>query len=210
MIKILIADDHMIVREGMKQIISEIPDMTAADEAVNGHEVLNKALKNDYDVVVLDITMPGINGLDVLKQIKTQKPKLPILVLSMHPEEQYAVRAIKAGAAGYLTKESVSEELVKAIRTASAGRKYITPSLGEKLVYSLDADADKLPHELLSDREYEVMCMIASGKTVTEVAEKLFLSEKTISTYRTRILEKMNMKNNAELTHYAIKHGLVE
>ena len=210
MIRILIADDHTVVREGLRQIIAETPDMTIADEAVDGHEVLNKALRNDYDVVVLDITMPGINGLDVLKQIKTQKPKLPILVLSMHPEEQYAVRVIKAGASGYLTKESASEELVDAIRTASAGRKYITPSLGEKLAYSLRIGAEKLPHEILSDREYQVMHMIASGKTVKKIADELFLSEKTISTYRTRILEKMNMKNNAELTHYAIKHGLVE
>ena len=210
MIRIFIADDHTIVREGLKQIILEIPDMNIAGEAVDGHEVLKKTLENDYDVVVLDITMPGINGLDVLKQIKTQKPKLPILMLSMHPEEQYAVRAIKAGAAGYLTKETVSEELVKAIRTASTGRKYITPSLGEKLAYFLEINSEKLPHELLSDREYQVICMIATGKTVVEIAEDLYLSEKTISTYRSRILEKMNMKNNAELTHYAIKHGLVE
>jgi len=210
MIKILIADDHTVVREGLKLIISETPDMTIADEAVDGHEVLNKALKADYDIVVLDITMPGINGLDVLKQLKAQKPKLPILVLSMHPEEQYAVRVIKAGAAGYLTKQSASEELVKAIRTASAGRKYITPSLGEKLADSLGIDAEKLPHELLSDREYQVMCMIASGKTVGQISQKLFLSVKTVSTYRARIFEKMNMKNNGQLTYYAIKHGLVE
>jgi two-component system invasion response regulator UvrY len=210
MIKILIADDHTVVRQGLKQIISETPDMTVADEAVDGHEALGKALRNDYDVVVVDITMPGINGLDVLKQIKTQKPKLPVLVLSVHPEEQYAVRVIKAGAAGYLTKESASEELVNAIKTASAGRKYITPSLGEKLASSLGTGVERLPHELLSDREYQVMCMIASGKTVKEISERLFLSPKTVSTYRARILEKMNIKNNTGLTFYAIKHGLAE
>ena len=210
MIKILIADDHTVVREGLKLIISETPDMTIADEAVDGHEVLNKALKADYDIVVLDITMPGINGLDVLKQLKAQKPKLPILVLSMHPEEQYAVRVIKAGAAGYLTKQSASEELVKAIRTASAGRKYITPSLGEKLADSLGIDAEQLPHELLSDREYQVMCMIASGKRVAEIAENLYLSENTIRTHRSRILEKMKMKTNNEIISYALQHQLLD
>ena len=210
MIRILIADDHAVVREGLKRIIGETSDMVVADEAVDGHEVLNKALKNDYDVAVLDITMPGSNGLDVLKQIKNQKPTLPLLMLSMHPEEQYAVRVIKAGAAGYLTKDRAAEELVKAIRKVSTGRKYITPSLGEKLAYSLKADSEKLPHELLSDREYDVMCMIASGKTIAEIAESLYLSENTIRTYRYRILKKMQMKHNTDLTYYAIKHGLVE
>ena len=210
MIKILIADDHAVVREGLKQIISETPDMTIADEAVDGHEVLNKALRNDYDVVVLDITMPGVNGLDVLKQVKAQKPQTPVLILSIHPEEQYAVRFIKAGAAGYLTKESASEELVDAIRTASTGRKYITPTLGEKLAYSLGIDAEKLPHEILSDREYQVLCMIASGKTVAEIAESLFLSENTIRTYRSRILEKMDMKSTNEMFAYAIRHNLID
>lgn len=209
-IKILIADDHTVVRKGLKQIISEIPDMAVADEAVDGHDVLNKVLRNNYDVVVLDITMPGINGLDVLKQIKAQKPKIPVLVLSVHPEEQYAVRVLKAGAAGYLTKESASEELVNAIKTASAGRKYITPSLGEKLASSLLTGVERLPHELLSDREYEVMCMIAAGKTIAEIAENLYLSENTIRTYRSRILEKMNMKSNSEIISYAIRHKLID
>jgi two-component system invasion response regulator UvrY len=209
-IKILIADDHTIVREGLKQIVLETPDMVVADEAITGHEVLDKALKNDYDVVVLDITMPGISGLDVLKQMKKQKPKLSILVLTMHPEEQYAVRALKSGASGYLTKESASEELIHAIRQISSGRKYITSSLAEKLAFGIEKDAEKPLHETLSDREYQVFCMIASGKTVKEISESLFLSAKTVSTYRARILEKMNMKNNAELTRYAIKHGLVE
>ena len=210
MIMILIADDHAVVREGLKRIITETSDMVVADEAADGHEVINKALKNDYDVVVLDITMPGINGLDVLKQIRAKKPKLPILVLSVHPEEQYAVRVLKAGASGYLTKERAPDELVAAIRKVASGRKYITSSLAEKLALELDIDREKPPHETLSDREYQVMCMVTSGRTVKDIAEELFLSEKTISTYRTRILEKMKMKSNIELTHYAIKHGLVE
>jgi two-component system invasion response regulator UvrY len=210
MIEILIADDHAVVREGLKQIISETNDMTIAGEAVDGHEALNKALSNDYDVVVLDITLPGINGLDVLKQIKALKPRLPILVLSVHSEEQYAVRVLKAGAAGYLTKESASQELVQAIRTASAGRNYITTSLGEKLASSLGNDTKQLPHELLSDREYQVMCMISSGKSLREISERLFLSPKTVSTYRARILEKMNMKSTNEIILYALQHNLLE
>jgi two-component system invasion response regulator UvrY len=209
MIKILIADDHTVVREGLKQIVAETSDMVVSDEASNGHEVLNKALSSDYDVIVLDITMPGIHGLDVLKQIKSQRPALPVLVLSMHPEEQYAVRVIKAGAAGYLTKESASEELITAIRKVSSGRKYITSSLAEKIASDLETDAEKLPHEFLSDREYQVMCMIAEGKTVKEIADELYLSVKTISTYRSRILEKTGMKTNAELTRYALQNSLI-
>jgi DNA-binding NarL/FixJ family response regulator len=210
MIKIFIADDHAIVRKGLKQIVGDTSDMVIAGEAGNGHEALDKVLKNDYDVIVLDISMPGINGLDVLKQIKSQKPKLPILALTMHPEEQYAVRVLRAGASGYLTKESASDELITAIKRVSTGRKYVSSSLAEKLAFGLEVDSEKPLHENLSDREYQVICMIASGKTVKEIAGELFLSAKTVSTYRTRILEKMNMKNNAELTHYAIKQGLVE
>jgi two-component system invasion response regulator UvrY len=210
MIKIFIADDHAIVREGLKQIVAETTDMAVTDEADTGHEVLEKVSENDYDVVVLDITMPGLNGLDALKQLRSQRPDLPVLVLSIHPEEQYAVRVLKAGASGYLTKESAPDELISAIRKVSMGGKYVTPSLAEKLASDLVADGKKPLHETLSDREYQVLCMIASGKTVTEIAEELFLSEKTISTYRSRILEKMKMKTNAELIHYAIKHGLVE
>jgi len=210
MIRILIADDHAIVRAGLKQIVAETSDMVVADEASSGHEALNKAWKNDYDVVVLDITMPGINGLDVLKQLKSQRPELPVLVLSIHPEEQYAVRVLRAGASGYLTKESASDELIMAIRKVSLGRKYVTSSLAEKLAFDLETDIEKPLHETLSDREYQVMCIIASGKTANEVAEELFLSIKTVSTYRSRILEKMKMKSNAELTYYAIKHRLVE
>jgi len=184
--------------------------MTVADEANNGQEVLKKALKKDFDVVVLDISMPGRSGLDILKELKIRKPKLSVLVLSVHPEEHYAVRALKAGASGYLTKESAPEELIKAIHRISLGKKYISSSLAEKLALDLDINSEGPPHEALSDREFEVMCMIASGKTTKEIAVELFLSIKTISTYRSRILEKMRMKGNAELTHYAIKHRLVE
>ena len=212
MIKILIADDHAIVREGLKQIVEKIPDMVVADEASNGEEVLSKIRKNDYHIVVLDISMPGPGrgGLDTLKQLKKIRPNLPVLILSIHPEEQYGVRVLKAGASGYLTKERAPEELISALRKASMGRKYISPSLAEKLAFDLGIDTEKPPHEILSDREYQVMCMIASGKTVKHIAEELFLSVKTISTYRSRILEKMKMKSNAELTYYTIKNRLVD
>jgi len=209
MLKILIADDHAIVRQGLKQIVTETPDMIVAGEASNGQELLNKIKENDYDVVVLDITMPGRDGMDVLKQLRSEKPELPVLMLSIHPEEQYALRALRAGASGYLTKESAPDELVVAIQKVSRGGKYISSSLAEKLAFELEAGHEQAPHETLSDREYQVMCMIASGKTVMEIAQELVLSEKTISTYRSRILEKMNMKNNAELTYYAIKNQLV-
>ena len=210
MIKVLIADDHAVVRKGLRQIISETTDIVVADEADNGHEVLEKISKKDYDVVVLDISMPGRSGLDVLKQIKKEKPGLSVLILSIYPEEQYAIRVLKTGASGYLTKDSAPDELISAIRKVSKGGKYITPSLAEKLAVHMNSDFEKPPHELLSNREYQVMRMIASGKTVGEIAELLSLSVKTISTYRSRILVKMNMKNNSELTHYAIKNKLVD
>ena len=210
MLKILVADDHTIVREGLKQILGEVPDMIVAGEASDGSEALHKVRKDHYDLVLLDIAMPGIGGLDVLKQLKSEKPDLPVLMLSMYPEEQYAVRTLKAGASGYLTKESASDELIAAIRKVSRGGKYVTSSLAEKLASCLDTYSDKPVHERLSDREYQVVRMIASGKTVTEIADELSLSVKTISTNRSRALIKMGMKTNAELTHYAIKHGLVE
>jgi len=209
MIKILVADDHTIVREGLKQIVGDVGDMMVADEAGNGQEALAKIREGQYDVVLLDISMPGRSGLEVLKDIRTERPKLPVLILSMHSEEQYAVRALRAGAAGYLTKASAPDELIGAIRKVSRGRKYVTASLAEKLALELDADTRKPPHEMLSDREYQVMLMLASGKSVTEIADELSLSVKTISTYRSRILEKMNMKKNAELTLYAVQNGLV-
>jgi two-component system invasion response regulator UvrY len=210
MIKILIADDHAVVLKGLKQIVAETSDIVVVDEASTGHEVLSKVLKNGFDVVVLDITMPGISGLDVLKQLKIQRPKLHVLVLSVHPEDQYAVRVLKAGASGYLTKESAPAELITAIRKVAAGKKYVTSTLAEKLVSRLQIDTERPLHEILSDREFQVICMIGAGKTVKQIGERLFLSEKTISTYRSRILKKMSMKNNAELMHYAIKYELVE
>ena len=208
-IKILIADDHPIVRAGFKQVIADTPDMLVADEAGNGQEVLNLIGKKDYDLVLLDISMPGRSGLEILKDLKSEKPKLPVLILSIYPEEQYAVRALRAGASGYMTKAGGANELIAAIRKISAGGKYISASLAEKLAFYLDGDATRPPHETLSDREYQVMLMIASGKTVTEIADELCLSVKTISTYRTHILEKMKMKNNAEITLYAVQNKLV-
>jgi DNA-binding NarL/FixJ family response regulator len=210
MIKILIADDHPVVRKGLKEIIKDNSDMVVADEAGHGQEVLEKALKKKFDVVVLDISMPGRSGLEVLKQLKRERPELSVLILSIHPEEHYALRVLKAGASGYLTKESVPDELIKAIRRISTGRKYISSTLAEKLAFDLEDGAERPAYEKLSDREYEVMCLIASGKTLKEIAEGLCLSVKTISTYRSRILEKMKMRNNAELTHYALKHNLVD
>lgn len=209
MLKILIADDHAIVREGLKQIIAENDRMVIAAEADNGKDVLKKAQNCDIDVLVLDISMPGRDGIEVIKQLKIDKPKLPILVLSMHSEEQYALRVIKAGAAGYLTKESAPDELIGAIEKVGAGRKYISDKLAEILALELETGIKKAIHETLSDREYQVMYMIATGKTVKQIANELSLSDKTISTYRSRILSKLNMKNNAEVTYYAIKKGIV-
>ncbi|MCK4329398.1 response regulator transcription factor [candidate division WOR-3 bacterium] len=210
MIKILVADDHTIVREGLKQIVAETHDMIVADEASNGQEVLSKVRKMAFDIIVLDISMPGRSGLDILKQLKHQRPKLPVLILSIHPEDQYAIRVLKAGASGYLTKESSPDELITAIRKVSLGGKYITSSLSEMLASSLDIDFDKSIHKTLSDREYQVMCLIASGKKIKEIAEKLSLSVSTINTYRFHIMRKMNMKNNSELIYYAIKHELID
>jgi DNA-binding NarL/FixJ family response regulator len=210
MMKILIADDHPIVRRGLKQILAEEPDLAIAGEARSSQEVMELVRKQDWNAVILDITMPGRGGLETLKEIKKERPKLPVLILSMHSEDQYGVRALKAGAAGYMTKESAPEKLVQALRKIIKGGKYISPTLAEKLVLDLERDTPNSPHETLSDREHQVMRMIALGKKVSEIAIDLFLSVKTISTYRSRILKKMKMKNNAELTHYAIKHGLVQ
>jgi len=210
MIKILVADDRAIVREGLKQILQETPDIVVADEARNGEEVMAKAGAKDFDLVLLDISLPGRSGLDILKQLKCQKPELPILILSMHPEEQYAVRSLRAGASGYLTKESAPSELIKAIKRVAQGKKYITSSLTEKLAFEVGANSEKPIHEALSDREYQVLCMLASARTVSEIAKALSLSIKTISTHRSRILKKMGMKNNAQLIHYAIRHNLVD
>jgi two-component system invasion response regulator UvrY len=210
MIRTLIADDHAVVRQGLRQILQDTSDMQVTGEAASGPEALDRVRDDSYDVVVLDITMPGRSGFDVLKELRVERPGLPVLVLSMHPEEQFAVRLLKAGAAGYLNKESAPEELVKAIRKVVAGGRYVSPTLAEKLAFELDAGSDRLAHETLSDREFLVMRMMASGKTVKEIATELALSVKTISTYRARILTKMNLHTNAELIHYAISNQLVE
>jgi two-component system, NarL family, invasion response regulator UvrY len=208
-LKIIITDDHRIVRAGIKQIVEDCPEMAPADEANDGQELLAKVRKNHYDAILLDLSMPGRDGLEILKQLKSEKCKAPVLILSVHPEEQYAIRALKSGAAGYLTKSTAPEELIEAIKRISAGKKYITPALAEHLAANIDSETDKPLHVRLSDRELQILCKIASGNTVSVIAGEMFLNVKTISTYRRRILEKMGMKSNAELTHYAIKNNLV-
>lgn len=210
MIKVLIADDHPIVRQGLRQILSETADMEVAGEAVNAQDTLLKVRVGGWDVLVLDITMPDRSGFDILKELKHEQPHLPILVLSIHAEEQFAVRVLKAGAAGYLTKENAPAELVKAIRTVVGGEKYISRTMAEILAASLDTASSRPRHETLSDREFQVMQLIAGGKTLAEIAEELALSTKTVSTYRTRLLEKMNLKTNAEIIRYALENGLIE
>lgn len=210
MIKIVIADDHDIVRAGLKQIIADEEDMEVAGEANSGEKLIELIKKNDYDVVLLDLKMSGMNGIEVMKHIKAIKPAIPVIVLSMHAEDQYAVRTIKAGASGYITKETAGDSLISAVKRVVAGGKYISPTLAETLAESVAGGGNELPHENLTDREFQVLCMIASGKTVSEIGSELFLSVKTISTYRQRILEKMNMKNNSELTHYVIKNNILD
>lgn len=210
MIKILIADDHAVFRRGLKEILEEDSDMSIAGEAANGHQVLDKIRTADWDVVILDLSMPGKGGLDTLIDLKRQRPKLPVLVLSMHSEDQYAARVLRSGASGYLTKEAAPDELVRAVKKVVAGGKYVSSYLAERLAVHLETDTEKPLHMSLSDREYQVLCMIASGKSVTEIGKELSLSVKSISTYRARILGKMQMRTNAQLTHYAIKGGLVD
>ena len=210
MIRILIADDHEIVRKGLVQVVAETPDMEVCAEAGSAQETLSLLREHDCSVVVLDISMPGRSGLDTLKDIKDQHPHLPVLILSTHSEDEYAVRVLRAGAAGYLTKRSAPKELIAAIRKVYAGGKYISEFVAEKLVTNLETSAGQAPHESLSDREHHVMCMIAIGKTLKQIADELSLSEKTISTYRTRIMDKMNMKKNTELVRYVMQHGLLE
>jgi two-component system invasion response regulator UvrY len=210
MIRVLVADDHAVVRRGLVQILDEAPDMAVAGEASTGHQVLQAVRRCDYDVLVLDIAMPEGGGLEALQQLRSLKPDLPILILSMYSERQYAVRALKAGAVGYLTKESAPGELVAAIRQVAQGKRYVTRTLAEKLAVSLEGEAKKEPHDTLSDREYQVMCLLAAGRTVTEVAADLWLSSKTVSTYRSRILKKLNLKTTSEIVRYALERGLVE
>lgn len=209
MVKILVADDHAVVRQGVKQILADDFEQAVIGEASNIHEVLDLARKQEWDVVILDMTMPGRSGLDALKDLKQRHPKLPVLVLSMHPEDQFAVRVLKAGAAGYLTKDSAAEELVTAIQKVLQGGKYISASLAEVLATSLSDDLDTLPHLMLSDREFQIFSLIASGMTAQQIARELSLGISTISTYRSRILQKLKLKNNAELTRYAFQHQLV-
>ncbi len=209
MIRILIADDHSIVRRGLKEILlEEFPDADITGVS-NGNELIREARDSNWNIVISDLSMPDKNGLETLKQLKEEFPKLPVLILSMHPEDQYAIRALRAGAGGYLTKESASDELVNAVKKIMSGRRYITPELAEKLAENLENDSTKALHETLSDREFDVLKLIASGKTVTEIAERLSLSVTTVSTYRARILIKTRMKNNAELTVYAVENKLV-
>lgn len=210
MIRLLIADDHTVVREGVKRIIADTPDLVVAGEASTGQEVKDQMATATWDAVLLDISLPDSSGMEVLHHLKRHHPRLPILMFSVHPEGQYAVRALRAGASGYLTKDSAPSELVTAIRKVVQGGKYVSSSLAEQLAVKMATDTEKPLHEKLSDREYQVLCMLASGKTVTEIAKALSLSVKTISTHRARILGKMSMKTNAELTYYAIHQSLVD
>ncbi len=207
--RILLADDHAILRDGIRGILEATPGFEVVAEASDGMEAIAALEKNQFDVAILDINMPKLNGLDTLKHFKSVAPKLPVLILSMYPEEQYAVRMLKAGASGYLTKEAASNQLIQAINKVIIGGRYVSPELAEQLAFGLTKTEADYPHELLSDREYQVLIMIASGKSVSEIAEELFVSVKTISTYRSRILEKMDLTNNAQITHYVIKNDLL-
>jgi DNA-binding NarL/FixJ family response regulator len=209
MIKILLADDHPIIIKGLKQIIEEEDDMKVTGEAKNGNEALDLMRKNDYDIAILDITMPKKTGVEVIEEMKYLKKKIPVLVLSVHPEDQFAMRVLKTGAKGYMTKESAPENIVDAIKKIINGGKYISPTLAEKILSDINSDRDEAPHETLSNREFQIIVMIASGKTLKEIAEELNLNIKTISTYRQRILEKMNMTSNSELTRYVLDNRLM-
>lgn len=209
MLRIIIADDHAIVRKGLRQIILEEYPTAMIGEVSNVEELIASVIREEWDLVICDISMPGRSGLEALQQIREINPKIPVLIMSMHPEDQYALRVFKAGASGYLSKDAVHEELITAIRLIRNGRKFITPSIAEKLAGALDADTRKEPHEYLSNREFDVLKLLASGKSVTEIAERLSLSATTVSTYRSRILEKTGMKSNAELTRYALEKKLI-
>jgi DNA-binding NarL/FixJ family response regulator len=210
MIRLVVADDHPIVREGLKQVLSGASDLAVVGEAQNGHEVLQRVRELEFDVLLLDMSMPGKSGIELIKQVRGEKPKLRILVLSMHPEPQYAVRAIKAGASGYLTKESAPAQLVSAIRRVAGGGAFITDSVAEQLALGAMPQTEAPPHHALSDREFQVLQLLVSGKTVSEVAGELNLSVKTVSTHKARIMQKMNMSNPTELIRYALHHGLID
>jgi DNA-binding NarL/FixJ family response regulator len=210
MIRILIVDDHAVVRRGLKNILSEQSDMKVVGEAGNADELMEFLRKDECDVIILDISLPGKSGIDIMKDLRVQYPKIPVLFLSMLPEEQFAFRAMKSGASGYLSKGSPTEELVRAIRKIMAGKKYVSQEFAERLAMGFDPKDERLPHELLSQREFEVLRKLASGKALSEIAVDLFLSVKTVATYRSRLLEKMNMQSNADLVRYAIEHKLIE
>ena len=210
MLRVMITDDHPVVRKGLKEIISEGFDNVTIDECSKGYELLNKITSNDYDIVLLDISLPDINGLEVLKEIKKKKRKIPVLVLSIYPEENYAARALKGGAHGYLTKASAPDELIDAVRKILSGKKYISQAFAEKMMLDFESDVEKPPHENLSDRELQVLSMIGKGKAMKEIAEELHLSANTVRTYRARILEKIGADGTGELIHYAITHNLTE
>ncbi len=207
--RVLIADDHAVVRRGLKQILSEERDVTVVGEAKNGHEALEMSRRLEWDVAVVDYAMPGRSGVELLKEIKRHHPKRPVLVLSMYPEEWHAVQVLRAGGAGYLSKETATEELMTAIRKVVKGGRYVSPALAEKLASGLAPDRARAPHETLSDREYRVLWLLASGKPISKIAQEMFLSPSTISTYRTRILRKLGLANNAQLVQYAIQHQLI-
>lgn len=209
-LRMLVVDDHPVVRRGLIQTLAEAFPGLHLGEASNAQEALEQIWAHDWDVVVLDVSMPGRSGLDVLKEVRQERQKLPVLVLSMYPEDEFALRVLQNGAAGYLTKQTAPNELVAAVKKVLSGGRYISTAVAEKLAEHLDRDMEKAPHHLLSDREYQVMCMLASGKTVKEIGAELSLSIKTINTYRSRILEKMLVKNNAELMRYAVEHELVD
>ncbi len=210
MIRILIADDHTVVRKGLKQILLEGFPTAEIEEAVDADELFKKVLKGEWDVIISDLSMPGRSGMESLQQIKQLYPKLPVLILSVHSEDHYALRVLKAGAAGYLTKDSAPDELVKAVRRVLTGKKFITAAVAEKLASSIDQDSEKMSHEHLSDREFEVLKLLATGKSVSDIAGQLSLSVTTVSTYRARILAKMNMKTNADLILYAVENKLID
>ena len=207
MINVLVADDHPVVREGLKQIIAQASDMRVGAEALNGQEVIDLLGGASFDVLILDLNMPGRDGFEVLRQVRRDHPRLPVLILTVHAEEHVGVRVLRAGAAGIMNKESAPAELINALRRIVGGRKYISEALAERLAF--DAGIPGLPHEALSDREYQVLCLVASGKTIAEIAQFLALSDKTIRTYRERILAKLGLKNDVELVHYALRHKLI-